>query len=73
MENQNSQHTDKKKELTPEEMENLSDELKEKENTVNKGSSVVDTRIHQPSRNYGRTTGSMGPGHEPGTTPGIGE
>ena len=62
-----------KKKLTAEEQEALNMDIKETENSKNHGSSQIDTRIHQRSRNYGRTTGSLGVGHEPGTTPGIGE
>lgn len=62
-----------KKKLTAEEQEALNLDIKQTENSKNTGSSQIDTHIHRRSRNYGRTTGSLGVGHEPGTTPGIGE
>ena len=47
------------------------DETKD-DNSKNKGSSEVDIRRRESTKNYGRTSDTLGVGHEPGTTPGSG-
>ncbi len=63
---------DKKKPMTDEERANLEFDKTKDDNSKNKGSSEVDIRRRDSGKDYGRTTDTLGVGHEPGTIPGSG-
>ena len=62
----------RKADPTAEEKANLKVEKTKDDHSKIKGSSQVDIRRYDCGKSHGRTTDSIGPGHEPGTTPGMG-
>lgn len=61
----------KKPESTQTPINSEFDETKD-DNSKNKGSSEVDIRRRDSGKDHGRTSDTLGVGHEPGTTPGTG-